>query len=259
MVEQTLDPDLEKLVNTALNKAVQARGPIKLYHGKYDKEGLFDKKRVLEKKAAIHGFGSKPALWREEDRSSLNQTLFVRLLPGGLERLIEVSQPNQRVELIESASELYRRELLERWSDIAAARGWKNDFPKIATCCESLISKLQKLVPEASQKTAETKPVNSQPLDADGADFKRRMAHELVIAWKHSANEDAKNSIATALKNSGVEQIGQKGETTPMDGGLHRCDGPAFPGDKVEVVESGWLVHDGVGEYLLEKAIVKLS
>ena len=254
MVETNhLKSEQDALIKSALNKAIRSEGPIKLYHGKHDKSGLFNKNRAVEKKAALHGFGTTPCLWSEEHRSALNQPLLVRLQSGGLERLIEITPSEERRNLVEAASELYRRQLLERWSDLAAAKGWRSDFSAIAECCATLISTIQRLLPEEAQLAVLTEPKNN-----DGADFKRRMAHELVIAWKHADNTDAKNSIATALKNSGIEQIGEVGDVLPMDGGLHKCDAPAFPGDKVEIIESGWLVHDGVGEYLLEKAIVKL-
>ncbi|MDF1816122.1 MAG: hypothetical protein P1V20_28230 [Verrucomicrobiales bacterium] len=247
-----VDSQIEKLIDAALNKAVRASGPVKLYHGKYDEEGLFAKRNGVDRKAAIHGFGTEPPLWSEEPRSSTNHVLLVRLEPGGLERLVEQTNSAARKKLIESASELYRRELLERWSDLAAFHKWESDFPDIAEVAEGLIDGLQKLVPASSQPPAEKR------LNGDEADFKRRMAHELVIAWKYAPTAEAKQSIANALKNSGIQQIGKPGEQLSMDGGLHRCEGPAFPGDPVEVAESGWLVHDGVGEFLLEKAIVKL-
>ena len=247
-----LDPKVEALIDSALNKAVRASGPVKLYHGKYDQSGLFANKKGDDQRAAKYGFGSDPPLWTEESRSSMNQTLFIRLDPGGLEWLIEKTKPSKRHKLIDEVSELYRRELLERWSDMAAAKNWEDDFPRIAKSCETLIDRIQKIVPGSNS----TQPGSNT--NSENADFKRRVAHELVIAWKHAPNSEAKQSIANALKNSGIQQIGLPKEQLPMDGGLHRCDEPAFPGDKVEVVESGWLVHDGVGEYLLEKAIVKL-
>ncbi|MDF1752912.1 MAG: hypothetical protein P1U89_09080 [Verrucomicrobiales bacterium] len=250
-----MDPEIENLVDVALRKAVQASGPVKLYHGKHDEDGLFAGKRGREGKAASYGFGTDPALWSEEPRSSMNHTLFVRLEGGGLERLIHQTDSPDRKQLIESASELYRRELLERWSDLAAAHHWEQDFPEIANCCSSLIDRIQKLVPGSPAPETKEEPTSG---GGDQADFKRRMAHELVIAWKYAPTIEAKQSIANALKNSGIQQIGEPGEGLTMDGGLHRCEGPAFPGDTVEVVEPGWLVHDGVGEFLLEKAIVKL-
>jgi len=249
-----LDPEIEELIVLALNKAVLASGPIKLYHGKNNQDGLFPEKKGRFLKAANYGFGTTPCLWKEERRSSMNLTLQVRLAPGGLERLIDSTPADARATLVKSSSELYRRELLKRWVDLAVAKRWESDFPSITECCSSLIAEIQNLLPASLPKTA--------PLLVNGtresADFKRRMAHELVIAWKFAPNPEARQSIANALRNSGIQQIGSPSEKMVMDGGLHRCDGPAFPGDKVEVVECGWLVHDGVGEFLLEKAIVKL-
>lgn len=241
-----MDTELDNLIDSALNTAVRTDGPVKLFHGKYDTNGLFDK-NATGRKAANHGFGTAPPLWSEEARSSLNHTLFVRLQPGGLERLLSNTPSEDRVELINSASDLYQRDLLERWSDLATANGWEEDAPLIAECCARLIRNIYRSVPHGA--------VVETPASAD---FKRRMAHELVIAWKFAPTPEAKQSIANALRNSGIKQIGEPEERVTMDGGLHRCEGPAFPGDPVEIVESGWVVHDGVGEYLLEKAIVKM-
>ena len=254
-------PEIEKLIDSALNLAVRTDGPMKLFCGKSGKDGLFPGRTGIAKQAADFGFGSSPPLWSEEHRIFLNSPLFVRLLPGGLERLIEKTKPGSRAKLIRSASPIYRQTLLERWADIAAARGWKNDFPKIADCCSEMIDRLHGLIPEGSKVVGKKTNGSTQPgakLSNEDADFKRRMAHELVVAWKYAPTSEAKQSIANALKNSGVEQIGKPSERLKLDGGLHRCEDPAFPGDEVEVVESGWLVHDGIGEYLLEKAIVKL-
>ena len=254
---KTSHPEIDSLVDSALKKAVQFDGPVKLYHGKYDEDGLFAQKTGIAQKAARFGFGTEPPLWVEEPRSSMNHVLLVRIVHGGLDRLIENTSSRSRPPLVRSASALYRQDLLERWADLATARGWKDDFPKIADCCSHLIDNLKKLVQEDSGSSPEPK-FSDKPRNGEEADFKRRMAHELVIAWKHAPTPEAKQSIANALQNAGVQQIGSPDETLPMDGGLHRCEGPAFPGDQVEVVESGWLIHDGVGEYLLEKAVVRL-
>ena len=258
------DSAVEALVDTALNVAVRVNGPVKLYHGRNDRDGLFDKRTGDSGRAAKFGFGSEPRLWSEEPRAAVNQALFVRLLRGGLERLIESTGSEARRGLIDAASVLYRQQLLERWADLAAANGWSDDFPKIAECCSEMIDRLQGLIPEGAARSKPDASSNvgapkvEAKLSEEDADFKRRMAHELVIAWKYSPNPEAKQSIANALRNAGIQQIGEPQERLTLDGGLHRCDGPAFPGDEVEVVESGWLVHDGTGEYLLEKAIVKL-
>ena len=259
----TLPPDAEKLIDRALRRAVKADGPVKLYSGKYDQDGLFARRTGLCKKAAHFGFGSKPPLWSEEPRSAMNRTLMVRLLPGGLERLVKNTPSRSRPKLVRTASVLYQQTLLERWADLAAAHGWKSDFEMIADCCSDLMSKFKKLVPNREAEKKESAAVTesqSEPgkLGGEDADFKRRMAHELVIAWKYAPTPEAKQGIANALRNAGVSQIGSPGDDVAMDGGLHRCEGPAFPGDRVEVMEPGWLVHDGVGEYLLEKALVRL-
>jgi hypothetical protein len=253
-----LDPEIEGLINHALNQAVLVNGPVKLYHGKNGQGGLFASRKGKHHTAALYGFAATPCLWKEEHRASMNSPLQVRLAPGGLDRVLEITSSHSRPMLIKSSSELYRRELLERWADLAAARSWESDFPKIAECCSSLITEIQKLVPDSIKKNRQNEADHNPGTNREIADFKRRLAHELVIAWKFAPNPEARKSIGNALKNSGIQQIGSPSEQLVMDGGLHRCDGPAFPGDKVEVVESGWLVHDGVGEFLLEKAIVKL-
>ncbi len=253
-----LDPDIEVLIIHALNKAVLASGPVKLYHGKNDQDGLFAEKKGRYLKAANYGFGVTPCLWTEERRSSMNLTLQVRLASGGLERLIESTNADSRASLIKSSSELYRRALLERWVALSIAKNWESDFPKISEYCSHQIAEIQNLIPASFFKTKQPEGNDNQEANRGIADFKRRMAHELVIAWKFAPNPEARTSIANALRNSGIKQIGAPKEKLVMDGGLHRCEGSAFPGDRVEIVECGWLVHDGVGEFLLEKAIVKL-
>ncbi len=257
------DPETEALIDSALRRAVRADGPVRLYRGKHSEEGLFSGRTGPDGAAARHGLETSPALWAEEPRAHSNALLFVRLLPGGLTRLVEITKPEQRGDLIDGASPLYRQRLLETWADLAAARSWRDDFPRIAESCAEMIRSLHRILPEGSELSLpgaqegqeRTLPTANRH---ENADFKRRMAHELVVAWKYAPTPEAKQSIANALKNSGVKQIGEPRERLILDGGLHRCDEPAFPGDEVEVVESGWLVHDGIGEYLLEKAIVKL-
>lgn len=246
-MKHSVDAKIQALMDGALRKAVASNGPVKLYHGKTG-EGLFDRNRLTTQ---VGEAGVVRKYWVAER----GMTLSVRLVAGGLDRLIEITPARERPALIESASDLYRRELLERWSDMAVARKWEQDFPVIARCCFRLIDGVHKHLPGVGPE----KPAPVEPkMTSREADFKRRIAHELVIAWKHAPTTEAKQSLAAALRNSGIQQIGIPRETLPMDGGLHRCDGPAFPGDPVEVVECGWLVHDGVGEYLLEKATVKL-
>ncbi len=260
-----MDPQVKNLIDTALNKAVRVPGPVKLYHGKTDRTGLFAKKVGAFGKAVQHGFNAMPALWAEELRTPLNQPIYVRLLPGGLEWLIRNTNPKDRPGLVAGASAIYQLPLLQRWSLMARTELWDEDHAKIARCCNLLINQIVTIAESKDMSPAPSPPpppqveVVEEDLSREDSDFKRRLAQELVVAWKHSPNAEAKQAVAAAMSNAGLTPIGTAGDRVIMDGTIHLCREPVFPGDPVEVVEPGWSVNDGFGEFLLEKAIVKID
>ena len=87
--------------------------------------------------------------------------------------------------------------------------------------------------------------------------FRQRTAQEVVFAWQDGDNS-TRESMERVLFNLKAERIGTPGERTEFSGRLHVCDEPAFPGDSVIVRQSGWLLADSQGGYLLAHAKVSL-
>lgn len=95
------------------------------------------------------------------------------------------------------------------------------------------------------------------------ADMFRKLTAELVIAWKYLPQKTDKAELEDFMLAQGLQKIGAEGEVLPMVGRLHQaaedCEAEIMPGDKVEVIRIGWIIHDGIGEFKLEPAIVKPS
>tara|TARA_R110002096_G_scaffold147671_20_gene307774 strand:- start:405 stop:1211 length:807 start_codon:yes stop_codon:yes gene_type:complete len=239
--------ELQELITQALKKAVKNHGPSRLLGRK---SGLFPGGNTKSRAVKFCLESDPPLLLREGERSK-KRPLHVRLTPHGIERLVEFSPPAEREELIAESSPVYQHQLLKHWADLASKRDWKDDFARIEAACSKLIGEIQSIIPKPE------KSPSTPSADSDKASFKRDLAHELVISWKYAKTEEAREGIARALRASGVQQVGEAGELVQFIGRRHICSDAVFPGDNVEIVRAGWVVHDGVGEYLLEKATVR--
>jgi hypothetical protein len=180
-----------------------------------------------------------PRWLKEEPRISTNQPRFVRLTEAGADELLLGTDPERRSAMVLSVSPLYQKVLFLRWGALIDRHGWESDREPRQRC--------------GAQLTAEF--CAPEP-DASSADFLRGMAHELTISWKREKNPEAREGIARAMRGAGLRQLGTAGEQVTFAGRYHACTAPMFPGDPAFILEPGWMIHDGTGEYLLEKAIV---
>lgn len=243
----SFEVEIQELITQALRKAVKNHGPSRLL-GRSN--GLFPGGNTRSR-AVKFCLESTPPLLLREGEAAKRRPLHVRVAPHGIVSLVEFSSPTEREQLISESSPVYRHQLLKHWADLASQHNWKEDFSKIEAACSALIGEIQSILP--NQQDSTTTPAT----DSDEAGFKRDLAHELVISWKYAKSDEAREGIARALRASGVQQIGEIGDQVEFVGRRHLCSDAVFPGDKVEIVRPGWVVHDGVGEYLLEKATVR--
>ncbi len=251
VVEQTLtlistfEPEIQSLILAALNKAVRCDGSSRLLGRP---SGLFPGGNT-KSRAVKYCLESAPPLLARGSVTPNKRALHVRPTQEGLSQLLTLTASEDRVALVEEASSVYRQLLLKSWAELASRQNWTEDLKGIETCCANLIQEIQSILPKDS---------GSAPTAANGdGNFKRDLAHELVISWKYAKTEEAREGIARALRASGVQQIGEVGDRVEFVGRRHVCNDALFPGDAVEVIAPGWVVHDGVGEYLLEKASVR--
>jgi hypothetical protein len=179
--------------------------------------------------------------WLEDEPRAANQPRQVRLTAAGAEELLARTPREERCALVWSASLLYQRLLLQRWRSLLQTSGWTEDQPEWERCAQRLAEDF--LSPEPKE-------------DGALADFRRSLAHELAISWKHAQSPEAREGIARAMLGAGLRPIGVAGEQVTFAGRLHVATEPMFPGDPAFIVEPGWMIHDGNGEYLLEKALV---
>ncbi len=230
-------PSVPSLVFDALLRAARCDGPARLTESATRPTG----------KALFPVTGAAPAIaeavprWLQDEPRAANQPRHVRLTAAGAEELLARTPPMERCALVLSASPLYQRLLLHRWLSLLQTHGWTGDRPEWERCAERLAADF--ISPEP--KT-----------DAADADFWRCLAHELAISWKHAQSPEARDGIARAMLGAGLRPIGSAGEQVAFAGRLHVATEPMFPGDPAFIVEPGWMIHDGSGEYLLEKALV---
>lgn len=96
-----------------------------------------------------------------------------------------------------------------------------------------------------------------EEFDGGESNFRATMCGQLVAEWKAAEGKETKETLRRLLANFGAERWGTPGEVVPFKGRRHECEGRVVPGDPVRVVEDGWVLRQGSGEYLLAKALVK--
>lgn len=79
---------------------------------------------------------------------------------------------------------------------------------------------------------------------------------QLASAYHQLKEPAAKEEIARLLFNLGVVRSETEGSTTAFLGRAHLCSTPLLPGDRVKVLESGWLLRNCPGDHLLSKSRV---
>jgi len=231
-----------------LTRAAHTAQAARLFGTKANPRGLFDAEAGLTRRAWLR---AQDEGWLQmEPRARSGQPRLVHLTAGGLRQLLRLTPSEERPHLLRSSDPAHQPGLVQAWIALSgdSSEAWLSDYHRLEKAAGTRGISLSVSAPAAPPPP---------PQAPAGADFKRTLAHELVISWKFTPNEEAKRGIARALQNSGVQQIGKQGEQVEFVGRHHRCEDAVFPGDQVIVVEPGWMVHDGIGEFLLEKAVVR--
>lgn len=109
-------------------------------------------------------------------------------------------------------------------------------------------------------KAAASDQTNIAPEDSQ--EFVRNVARRIVSAWVEAADkgmDQARNALEVVLGNvAAIEPIGEEGETTEFDPGVHECVAAIAPGTTVSVQRPGWLLNERAGvEYVVKKALVR--
>jgi hypothetical protein len=151
--------------------------------------------------------------------------------------VLDQTAPDHREELARSVSPLYRETFFGVWTTLVRERGETAERQAWERCGRAFAARF---------RTGD-----------DAEEFRRAVAVELVLSWKHADHPEAKEGIARALRAAGVHPVGVPGEETTFVGRRHRALGPVFPGDPVRVREPGWSLAEADGERLLEKAVVE--
>ncbi len=250
------------LIQKALNKAVHADQPLRLV-SRTDTSALFQVDSGLSRSVISQLLAGKSPLLKRVSKPLPGTHRKVEITRNGIAALVWLTHSDERADLVETAAKRYRKLILLAWvkQSNEAHDYWCSDQQELSQHCslEELSIADSQNINNVSAASPE-KPVEASPQSPQGsaeAAFKRELTHELVISWKYAENTEAKKGIARALLNTGVTQIGEPGTKTDFVGRYHRSEEALFPGDPVRILEPGWLIHDGVGEYLLEKALVE--
>jgi hypothetical protein len=102
-------------------------------------------------------------------------------------------------------------------------------------------------------------PEPPRPATEDEFRYQRWLAQHMIFALEEVRGTPVAEPIERALFNAGVRPIGHRDERAEFDPRLHDAEGPIAPGESVRIVESGWLVLDDLGEFVLCKAKVRAS
>lgn len=86
--------------------------------------------------------------------------------------------------------------------------------------------------------------------------FRVTFCGQLAGEWARTACGETREVLRRLLVNFGAERVERAGEVVSFKGRRHQCEAPVLPGAGVRVVEAGWVLRQGMGEYLLTKARV---
>lgn len=227
----------QSLVFQALLRAARCDGPARLIESAVRPNGF----GLFPASGASEAIAAAVPHWLREEPRLANQPRQVRLTEAGAEVLLERTPPGERCALVWSASALYQRMLLNRWRSLQGRHGSGEELAEWQRCAERL---------------SEDFRVPGQEENGRHTELQRHLAQELVLSWKHARNLEVREGIARAMRGAGLRPIGVPGEQVVFVGRLHGSAEPLFPGDAAVVIEPGWMIQDGSGDYLLEKALV---
>ncbi len=110
--------------------------------------------------------------------------------------------------------------------------------------------------PTKTDVTPTPKPSPAPQPQAPSHEALIQICGQLASAYHQSDHPGTKEELARLLFNLGVVRSETEGATTSFLGRRHLCPKPLLPGDRVKVVESGWLLRNCPGDHLLSKSRV---
>lgn len=184
--------------------------------------------------------------WREAIFETLRAEPGMYLLPGlGDSRVFRIStQPPRLEDYIERAKAEFRKAL-----KTLTSLGFTEAEVVQAVCGVSPLSSGE----NGKAARRELRP----PEENDELDFQRDASELLVYAWQDAATTEAKALIEDTLHSLGLDPVGRPGEVVDFDGRFQHTDATLKPGQKVQVLQSGWELRNARGAYLIAKARVQ--
>jgi hypothetical protein len=86
--------------------------------------------------------------------------------------------------------------------------------------------------------------------------FRVTLCGQLAGEWARTGCRETREVLRRLLSNFGAERVERPDDVVPFKGRRHECERSVLPGAPVRVTEAGWILRQGVGEYLLAKARV---
>ena len=90
-------------------------------------------------------------------------------------------------------------------------------------------------------------------------DFQMQLCRELVFAWQDESDPQIRSALEPAMLNSGLEPVGEVGETVFFDNRDHRSDSNVMPGQAAVVIERGWMLTSPRGTRLISPIQVEAA
>lgn len=111
--------------------------------------------------------------------------------------------------------------------------------------------------PQPQQGMPEPAPRGRSAREGGAEDnFRVTFCGQLAGEWARTECGETREVLRRLLSNFGAERVEQPNDVVPFKGRRHECDRPVLPGVPVRVTEAGWILRQGLGEYLLTKARV---
>lgn len=184
--------------------------------------------------------------WREAIFETLRAEPGMYLLPGlGDSRVCRIStQPPRLEDYIERAKLEFRKAL-----KTLTSLGFTEAEVVQAVCGVSPLS-------SGGSGKEVRRELRAPESDAD-LDFQRDASELLVYAWQDAATTEAKALIEDTLHSLGLDPVGSPGEVVDYDGRFQHTEATLKPGQRVQVLQSGWELRNSRGAYLIAKARVQ--
>jgi hypothetical protein len=289
--------EVSDLVIDALESALQSEGECRLISAGRKKGLLPGGKLTAVKSKAIQqcldsdlGLFTLRKAAEEKNAASLEVDL-VSITRLGIQLLLERKTPDERREVLENCANPHKELAQEVLLELAEKEIKALDAQRLAleAKTEQLIGFAKKLVEDRSavlnrvkaqldkqrdelQHLLEGSPqqtvVNNgpavrtprslpSPTTEGDLEFQQHLCRELVFAWQDNPEPDARMALETAMSNSGLERVGEPGETVSFDNRDHQTKSDLLPGQAATVVEPGWQLVSMGRSLLISRAQVR--